>query len=386
MILLAKTEAGSRLLFYFTEHMKETMNNKKIAFIICTNDEQYLEECIGYIEQLSIPLPFEKDIISIRDATSMAEAYNAAMQSSDAKYKVYLHQDVFIYNTNFIAELINVFQSDESLGLLGVLGGVDLPRDAVAWNAWNRGRTYACNNKRGLLVTSGYQITLDYAEVEAVDGMLMATQYDIPWREDLELGWDFYDVSQSLEFRRKGYKVGVPQQKIPWCMHDCGHSKLSQYDEARKRLLMEYNEFFDASFEQQYAPEVDQMEKQIFSLLKNALESRNMELAFNIYNMVNEHSIRNNDLQYALNITEIGKKELENNVFNRGFFHDVMAWEEMKRKYISMKFVIWQIEQGKDGEEYKRNIELLDLEESIKIVIYHSALNAEKMNEYFEKQ
>ncbi len=42
--------------------------------------------------------------------------------------------------------------------------------------------------------------------------------------------------------------------------------------------------------------------------MKSALESQNIELAVSIYTMVNGHSIGNNDLQYALNITEIGKK------------------------------------------------------------------------------
>lgn len=127
------------------------------------------------------------------------------------------------------------------------------------------------------------------------------------------------------------------------------------------------------------------MEKRIFSLLKSALESQNIELAVSIYTMVNGHSIGNNDLQYALNITEIGKKELENNVYDTGFFHDVITWEEMKKKYISMKFAIWHIEQGKGERDYKNNIKLLDLTESTKIVIYHSALNEEKVNEYLKQ-
>ena len=41
----------------------------------------------------------------------------------------------------------------------------------------------------------------------------MATQYDVPWREDLFDGFDFYDVSQSFEFRKAGYTVGVPVQR-----------------------------------------------------------------------------------------------------------------------------------------------------------------------------
>ncbi len=50
-----------------------------------------------------------------------------------------------------------------------------------------------------------------------------------------------------------------------------------------------------------------------------------------------------------------------------------------------MKFAIWHIEQGKGERDYKNNIKLLDLTESTKIVIYHSALNEEKVNEYLKQ-
>jgi hypothetical protein len=77
-------------------------------------------------------------------------------------------------------------------------------------------------------------------EVEAIDGLLMATQYDIPWRDDLFDKWDFYDVSQSLEFIRHGYKVVVPYMETPWCIHDDGFVNLKNYYEEREKLLKEY--------------------------------------------------------------------------------------------------------------------------------------------------
>lgn len=77
--------------------------------------------------------------------------------------------------------------------------------------------------------------------VQAVDGLLMATQEDIPWRETLFDGWHFYDLSQCLEFRRKGYDVAVPFQISHWCIHDCGIVKLSnEYEKYRVRFLKEY--------------------------------------------------------------------------------------------------------------------------------------------------
>lgn len=47
----------------------------------------------------------------------------------------------------------------------------------------------------------------------AIDGLLMAAQYDVEWREDLFRGFHFYDTSQSLEFQKHGYQVGVACQK-----------------------------------------------------------------------------------------------------------------------------------------------------------------------------
>jgi len=80
----------------------------------------------------------------------------------------------------------------------------------------------------------------DYQSVEAIDGLLMATQYDIPWREDVFQKWDFYDVSQSFEFRKRGYEVIVPKMEKPWCIHDDGVMNLENYYEERKKFLREY--------------------------------------------------------------------------------------------------------------------------------------------------
>ena len=77
------------------------MNEKQIAFIICANNAQFYNECVWYIEKLVVPEGYSTDILCIQEAESMAEGYNAGMKASDAKYKVYLHQDTFILNEKF---------------------------------------------------------------------------------------------------------------------------------------------------------------------------------------------------------------------------------------------------------------------------------------------
>ena len=83
------------------------MNDRKIAFILCVNNELYYEECLWYINHLHVPEGYETDLIRITEAEGIAQAYNAAMVSSDARYKVYLHQDVFIYHREFIEDIFH---------------------------------------------------------------------------------------------------------------------------------------------------------------------------------------------------------------------------------------------------------------------------------------
>lgn len=222
------------------------MNKQKICFIACVNNSKYEQEMLKYLNNLIIPEGYELEYLSICDAQSMAAGYNEGMRASEAKYKVYLHQDVFIVNPYFIQDILGIFK-DDKIGMLGMVGSPELPENAIMWNAPRIGKLYFNAVYRSHKSEFG-RIDGDYQEVEAVDGLLIATQYDLPWREDLFGHWDFYDVSQSQEFIRKGYKVVVPNQEHPWCIHDDGFSNLKNYYEARKIFKEHYfnsNKFSD---------------------------------------------------------------------------------------------------------------------------------------------
>lgn len=217
-------------------------NEKKICFIICTNNEQYMEECLLYLNLLKVPEGYETELLAITDAKSMASAYNEAMNISDAKYKVYLHQDTFIVEPLFIEKMLKVFKKDKKIGLMGMIGAPKLSKDGVMWHGERYGDFYRLDELIKSGVDSIKKIKRGVREVEVVDGLLMATQYDIPWREDILKGWDFYDVSQCLEFRRAGYKVVVPTQNPSWTIHACGVPAFWNYNKNRDIVLREYPE------------------------------------------------------------------------------------------------------------------------------------------------
>ena len=215
------------------------MNDRQIAFIMCVNDDRQADESEFYIRCLDVPEHYEVDVIRVREAVSMAAGYNAAMQSSEARYKVYLHQDTRIISQTFIRDMIKVFEEDAAIGMLGCVGCRKLPANGQAVGHWDVGMVYH-NCIPGTLTLE--QDKEQPVEVEALDGLLLATSRDVRWREDLFDGWDFYDVSQCLEMRRMGWRVVVPCQETPWCYHDNFYSRMLNYQKYCNKMITEYQD------------------------------------------------------------------------------------------------------------------------------------------------
>lgn len=224
------------------------MNDKKICFITCVNNDRQYEECLLHINSLKILEGYEIECISIKEADNITSAYNTTMKSVDAKYKVYLHQDTYIINKNFICDILDIFNSNSEIGMIGVAGSKTIPTNAIWWESMHKyGKVYGSHTGNMHLLAFN-NVEKDYEEVKAIDGLIMITQYDLPWREDIFDGWHFYDVSQSVEFALAGYKVVIPKQDDCWCIHDCGlFNAQNEYDKYRKKFLEVYSK--DVDFE-----------------------------------------------------------------------------------------------------------------------------------------
>ncbi|QYR19854.1 glycosyltransferase family protein [Paenibacillus sp. sptzw28] len=214
---------------------------RKIAVISCVNDEAKYAECLLFIKALRVPPGFIVEPLPVRDASGMAQGYNTAMRLTDAKYKIYTHQDVLIVHRNFLVDMVAIFEQNPAVGIMGVVGAKTLPASGVWWESPDKtGKIYDSAGGKVLLADWG-GVYEAFAEVQAVDGLLMATQYDLPWREDLFDGWHYYDTSQCMEFIRAGCSLSIPRQEQPWCLHDCGVTPIdASYHQARERFCREY--------------------------------------------------------------------------------------------------------------------------------------------------
>ncbi|MDR1699818.1 MAG: glycosyltransferase family protein [Lachnoclostridium sp.] len=214
------------------------------SFILCVSNEDFLSETEVYIRNLNIPDGYAIEIIPIYDAKSMTSGYNQGMNKAQGKYKIYMHEDVFLIYSNMLSDIIRIFSSDNSIGMIGIAGSSDLPDSGMWWNS-KKEKTYhgMYIDRIHQCVTPTFPVINQYVQAEIIDGLLMITSKDIPWREDLLNGWHFYDASHSQEFIRQGYQVVIPQMKTMWALHDT-HFRWTyndnEYNRYREIFMKEY--------------------------------------------------------------------------------------------------------------------------------------------------
>lgn len=224
------------------------MNEHKFAFILCTNDDLYLSECLQYLNQLFVPDGYEIELFTIYDAASMTEGYNQGMTATDAKYKIYMHQDVFITNQYFLFDILSIFQSDSQIGMIGMVGYPVVSLTGFMWHEERFGAIPLYGASHGYpnadYNSYRYQISDGFTDVALIDGLMMVTAYDLPWDTQNLHDWDFYDAFQSMNYLLHGYRVVVPIQKLPWFIHDDGkYLSMWNYDKYRKLFMEKYKAY-----------------------------------------------------------------------------------------------------------------------------------------------
>lgn len=316
------------------------MQRRKIDFILCVNDETYYQECLFYINRLRLPEGFEAEVYPVRGAVSIYQGYQYAMEQSDAEYKVYMHQDVFLIYPEFLVEMVRLFEKHPQAGLVGVMGAGTVSAERRFYRSWNLGNVIGCSEKKAFI----NELSKDEAKAKILDGMLLMTRADLPWRSEVLGGWDFYDISQSLEFGKAGYEIWIPAQRHPWCIHDCGYLNLTGYDDAQEKFLEIYGQDLPDYRGQPavYPPEY----RKRFALMMEIKEQWKALLFLGQIREVQEMMDKLEDERFfdtetaiIKNILEILKEESVAGVTKeQGFLYDCGSFAQANQKYLQVKF------------------------------------------------
>jgi len=267
--------------------VQRALDPHAIALITNVNNEMQYGFCLQYLDTLQIPPGFTVERIAVLGATSMAAGYQRAMEASRARYKIYVHQDTYVAHRGLLSELLYLFKTYPRLGMLGVIGTTQLPASGLWW-VNNARRSYGrvwvyvtlAPLLRGIpLSPSAYRRRLrpmqfrsfvgDYLPAVAVDGLFMATQYDVPWTNPLG-GFMLYDQVQSLEFIKAGFEVGVARQEAVWCLH---WGPLQERSREQRTLYDIELDRRAAEFRQRYREWIGVPAQRLYRVSRNRLDS-----------------------------------------------------------------------------------------------------------------
>lgn len=214
-------------------------DSNKILFIIQKENVDHYAACIKSIQELEMPQGMTSEILSWtqNDANAnCSQLYNSIAKGNDAKYKIYLPDTTCFVYEKALLDMMKIFASDYEIGMLGVCGAKSLPISGQWQESDTKvGSKYILQDD-GSVLEEKYSAPSDVCEnVQCISQIMLATQYDMHWHELADT--DCYATAHSFEFRRQGYKVVVPQQKITWCLSMAQEDRLPGNN---KNMLQEY--------------------------------------------------------------------------------------------------------------------------------------------------
>lgn len=184
--------------------------NGKIVFIIRKKTKNY-PICLEALHALEIPNGYCCEFITIDAGKSIAADRQQAMLSCQADYKVYIEDTAIILDEKFTCKLVDTFQKDKRIGILGVIGTDIVPTNGIAISSsYLQGELYDEQGKK----IAGNRIKECSQYVKTIIGIIMATQHDINWPTIYSSDF-FYDTAMSLEYQHQGYKCALINISVP---------------------------------------------------------------------------------------------------------------------------------------------------------------------------
>ena len=192
------------------------MNEKGIAILVWKRNEEHYANCIEGLRQLQYPAGYEVQVYTLTDQDTFTKQCSSVLAESDAKYKIYLSDEMRITALTFVQDMLNIF-ADRTIGMIGFFGSAEMPLSANIMDAPHKYGSVFMPADGALEEMRFGEGTADaVADVRAILPSLFVTQNDLPW--DADYTGQYYAVQeQCRNFTRRGYRVVVPIVETPFC-------------------------------------------------------------------------------------------------------------------------------------------------------------------------
>jgi len=193
-----------------------------ISIIISTYKAASLERISKNIHQTIGDLNYE--IIDIQNPRrySLCQAYNIGVKKAKYPYLCFVHDDVRFLTHDWGKLLISIMQSDDKIGLVGVVGTKF--KSSYPHSAWGtgpyirhfyRGRIYI-DDKETEYEFDHYSQKKDIDDVVSVDGLFLFTKQEVfincQFDEKLLTGFHGYDTDFCLQVYNQSYRTVISRE------------------------------------------------------------------------------------------------------------------------------------------------------------------------------
>ena len=177
-----------------------------VSIIVSSYNQTYFEQFKKNVEQ-TIGVAYEIIQINNPGLMGICEAYNKGAQQAQYPYLCFSHEDLLFQASNWGEKLIEQFDTNKNIGLVGVAGSLYKPYVPSGWGSiWGGDVAYMNVDQGNKNETQSKLIRLNYGKVThdivCVDGCFMFTTkqvYDkVKFDQDVFTNYHFYDIDFSL--------------------------------------------------------------------------------------------------------------------------------------------------------------------------------------------
>jgi len=225
---------------------------KKLVIVVSSKSSA--EEKKDFIQHLIDTCGFDdesEDVVDIvfnvnPNGESLTKIYNEALEEHDAKYFVFVHDDVEFLRKGWGKEIVRLFEENKDYGIIGVAGSGEFDSNAAWWNYEDKyGQVLHRHDGKAWLTAFSPLLPCDLMNVCVVDGLFMAVAKDritSRFKEDYE-GFNFYDISFCLQNYIDGkIKIGVTTN-IRLAHDSIGQLQQNWYDN-KEKLNAEFKKYY----------------------------------------------------------------------------------------------------------------------------------------------
>lgn len=187
-----------------------------ISILVCSINPDLLAQLRANLES-TIGVPFEFIAIDNRNSNKgICKVYNELLEQANYSIALLIHEDILFRTNEWGKILVNYFNNDEKLGLIGVAGGSLKTKAPSTW--WDVGNGYTAlslfqhhpNGSIEYCYENSWQLGETEKEAKMLDGVFLALRRNVDIKfNDKITGFHNYDLSISVEYAIRNYKILV---------------------------------------------------------------------------------------------------------------------------------------------------------------------------------